>query len=66
MKYFAKQLVNKHELLRTRVDVGDNVADHYICLDHFLTTAGLEPRTIKVCIVYVCTCFVPNSSFHVR
>ena len=48
MKLFAKQLVNKHELLRTREDTYDSVADRYIKLDQFLTTVGLESRTVKV------------------
>ena len=48
MKLFAKQLVHKHELLRTREDTYNSVADGYIKLDQFLNTAGLEPRTVKV------------------
>lgn len=50
MKLFAKQLVNKHELLRTRESTHDSVADGYIKVNQFLTTAGLEPRTVKVCL----------------
>lgn len=50
MKLFAKQLVNKHELLKTRENTYETVADGYIKLDQFLTTAGLEPRTVKVCV----------------
>ena len=54
MKLFAKQLVNKHELLRTREETYDSVADSYIKVDQFLTTVGLESRTVKV-RVYACT-----------
>lgn len=48
MKYYAKQLVNKHELLKTREGSYDTVADGYIKLDKFLNTAGLQARTVKV------------------
>ena len=59
MKLFAKQLVNKHELLRTREETYDSVADSYIKVDQFLTTVGLESRTVKVRVcMYTCLLFI--------
>lgn len=59
MKLFAKQLVNKHELLRTREETYDSVADSYIKVDQFLTTVGLESRTVKVRVyMYICLLFI--------
>jgi len=49
MKQYARQLVNKHELLRTKENAIDGVADRYIQLDQFLNTIGLQPKTIEVC-----------------
>ncbi|XP_065890827.1 kinase suppressor of Ras 2-like isoform X3 [Dysidea avara] len=48
MKQYARQLVNKHELLRAKENANDSDADRYIQLDPFLNTIGLQPRTIEV------------------
>ena len=54
MKYYAKQLVNKHELVKTHESTYDSLADGYIKLDKFLTTAGLQSRTVKVRVTCLC------------
>jgi len=50
MKQYARQLVNKHELLRSNENANGSDADKYIQLDRFFNTIGLQPRTIEVCV----------------
>jgi len=53
MKQYARQLVNKHELIRTKGNANDSDADKYIQLDQFLNTIGLQPKTIEVCMISI-------------